>query len=162
MQVSTFIYGLFCSGTIEKVLIVVPLAVLDNWVRELAAWAPKVRVVQYHGTPAQRREALKKIYNRGGVALTTYGTTQYPRLFRFVLLINYHSDTAAKNVEHLTEKTNEEGQSKTVEWDIVVLDEGHKIKNPSTKTAKAINAIGARTRLVLTGTPLMNNLKVRL
>jgi len=74
VQVSSFIYGLFCSGTISKVLIIVPLAVMDNWARELAKWAPKVRVVQYHGTQAQRREALAKAYTRGGVVMTTYGT----------------------------------------------------------------------------------------
>ena len=44
--------------------------------------------------------------------------------------------------------------------DYVILDEGHKIKNPSNKCAKGVHAIPARHRLVLTGTPIMNNLKV--
>ena len=40
-----------------------------------------------------------------------------------------------------------------------MLDEGHKIKNP-TKTTKAANAIAAKHRFILTGTPIQNNLKV--
>jgi len=46
--------------------------------------------------------------------------------------------------------------------DYVILDEGHKIKNPSTKCAKGVHSIRARNRIVLSGTPLMNNLKVPL
>jgi len=44
--------------------------------------------------------------------------------------------------------------------DYVILDEGHKIKNPANKCAKGVHAIRARNRIVLSGTPLMNNLKV--
>ncbi|XP_078611648.1 uncharacterized protein LOC144882028 isoform X2 [Branchiostoma floridae x Branchiostoma japonicum] len=43
-------------------------------------------------------------------------------------------------------------------WDYVILDEGHKIKNP-TKTTKACHAIPARNRFILTGTPIQNNLR---
>ena len=41
----------------------------------------------------------------------------------------------------------------------MILDEGHKIKNP-TKTSKGVHAIPARNRIILTGTPVQNNLKV--
>ena len=44
--------------------------------------------------------------------------------------------------------------------DYVILDEGHKIKNPANKCAKGVHMIRARNRIVLSGTPLMNNLKV--
>lgn len=37
-------------------------------------------------------------------------------------------------------------------WDYVILDEGHKIKNPSNKTTKAAHATPARHRLIMTGT----------
>ncbi|KAL3857452.1 hypothetical protein ACJMK2_012122 [Sinanodonta woodiana] len=42
--------------------------------------------------------------------------------------------------------------------DYVILDEGHKIKNP-TKTTKGVHAIGAKNRIILTGTPIQNNLR---
>ena len=44
--------------------------------------------------------------------------------------------------------------------DYMILDEGHKIKNP-TKTSKGVHAIPARNRIILTGTPVQNNLKVK-
>ncbi len=44
--------------------------------------------------------------------------------------------------------------------DYVILDEGHKIKNPSTKCAKACHKIRSKLRLILSGTPIQNNLKV--
>ena len=44
--------------------------------------------------------------------------------------------------------------------DYVILDEGHKIKNPANKCAQGVHSIRARNRIVLSGTPIMNNLKV--
>jgi SNF2 family DNA or RNA helicase len=51
---------------------------------------------------------------------------------------------------------DEEGNDIT--WDVIVLDEGHKIKDPSKKTTKAIYDIQGVSKVVLTGTPIMNNL----
>jgi SWI/SNF-related matrix-associated actin-dependent regulator of chromatin subfamily A3 len=47
----------------------------------------------------------------------------------------------------------------SVQWRRVVLDEGHNIRNPKTKTAISVCALIARSRWVLTGTPIVNNLK---
>ncbi|KFQ39294.1 DNA excision repair protein ERCC-6-like, partial [Mesitornis unicolor] len=44
-------------------------------------------------------------------------------------------------------------------WDYVILDEAHKIKCPSNKTTKCVHAITAKHRLLLTGTPVQNNLR---
>ena len=49
-----------------------------------------------------------------------------------------------------------------LEWDYVVLDEAHKIKNPSAQISKNIRHVASgddTRRLILTGTPIMNNLK---
>jgi hypothetical protein len=43
-------------------------------------------------------------------------------------------------------------------WDVVVLDEGHRAKNPAAKTYAALVALRARMRVVATGTPVQNNL----
>ena len=44
-------------------------------------------------------------------------------------------------------------------WRYVVLDEGHRIKNDSSLISKALHSVSAEYRLLLSGTPLQNNLK---
>jgi SNF2 family DNA or RNA helicase len=46
-----------------------------------------------------------------------------------------------------------------VAWDRVILDEGHEIRNPKSKTHVACKAMGARVRWVVTGTPVFNSIK---
>ena len=48
-----------------------------------------------------------------------------------------------------------------ITWDYVVLDEGHKIQNHNTKISKALLTVNSLHRILLTGTPIMNNLRVR-
>ena len=43
-------------------------------------------------------------------------------------------------------------------WDYVILDEGHKIKNHNSKTAKAIREVQTDNRVILSGTPIQNKL----
>jgi SNF2 family DNA or RNA helicase len=45
-------------------------------------------------------------------------------------------------------------------WDYVILDEGHIIKNPSTQVSKSLLEIPCVHRIVISGTPIQNNLKV--
>ena len=45
-----------------------------------------------------------------------------------------------------------------MEWDLIVCDEGHKLKDPLKKTTKAITSIKGKSKVVLSGTPIMNNL----
>ena len=47
----------------------------------------------------------------------------------------------------------------SIDWRRIVLDEGHTIRNPNTKNALAATNVMARSRWVLTGTPIINNLK---
>ncbi|MGC4037331.1 MAG: DEAD/DEAH box helicase [Chitinophagaceae bacterium] len=44
----------------------------------------------------------------------------------------------------------------TISWSVVVIDESHYIKNPSAQTTKAAWQLSAKTKIALTGTPIMN------
>ena len=114
-------------------LIVVPLSTMTNWVLEWARWAPGARTIAYRGTPGQRKAMAPLI--KGGqefnVCLTTY---EYVLRDRSVL-----------------------GKPS---WSYLIIDEGHRMKNVSSRLSKILSssAYRSRHRLILTGTPLQNNL----
>ncbi|XP_041348992.1 DNA excision repair protein ERCC-6-like [Gigantopelta aegis] len=135
IQVIAFLSGMFDMDKVKSVLIINPVSVMSNWERECTKWAPGIKMMAFHGTSKKERErSLTKIQNRGGVLLTTYG----------MVITSW---------EQISQKDGRE-----FVWDYVILDEGHKIKNP-TKTTKGVHAIPAVNRIILTGTPVQNNLR---
>ncbi|XP_048472583.1 DNA excision repair protein ERCC-6-like isoform X2 [Rhincodon typus] len=90
---------------------------------------------EFHGTKAERTRNLERVQRRAGVVITTYQ-----------MVIN--------NWQQLSSLVGGE-----FTWDYLVLDEAHKIKSKSTKTFKCVSAIPAKHRILLTGTPVQNNLQ---
>jgi SNF2 family DNA or RNA helicase len=76
---------------------------------------------------------------RGGVCLTTYGMV-------------------GPNLELLCEQVPGEEALAGAAWDYLILDEGHKIKNPDIQLSQALSSVPSRHRLLLTGTPVQNHL----
>ncbi|KAJ4485467.1 SNF2-family ATP dependent chromatin remodeling factor snf21 [Lentinula aciculospora] len=112
-------------------LVIVPLSTMTNWSGEFAKWAPSIKVISYKGNPAQRR-ALQGDLRVGGfhVLLTTY---EYIIKDRPVL--------------------------SKMKWLHMIIDEGHRMKNTQSKLAQTLTTYyHSRFRLILTGTPLQNNL----
>lgn len=135
IQVSSFLHGLFNSHLIDTALLIMPLSLMSNWESELAKWCPKKRVRLFHGSSTNREKSLAEIREKSGIILTTYETAQ--SAFKTLSL---------------------DGET-PLSWDIIVLDEGHKIKDPTKKTSKAIATFQARSKFILSGTPILNNLK---
>ncbi|XP_071508949.1 uncharacterized protein [Diadema antillarum] len=135
VQVVAFLSGLFDMEQVSSVLIVVPVALVINWQREFQNWAPGIGVYAFHGASKKERERLlERVQRRGGVLMVSYGLVM----------------TCWEQINH--------HHGAEFVWDYVILDEGHKIKNPN-KTTKAVHAISATHRFILTGTPIQNNLK---
>uniref|UniRef100_A0A8D0BTP3 DNA excision repair protein ERCC-6-like n=1 Tax=Salvator merianae TaxID=96440 RepID=A0A8D0BTP3_SALMN len=136
IQIIAFLSGMFDAGLIQSVLLIMPVTLVNNWTREFASWAPGIRVKVFHGTSKKERsQNLERIQTKTGVLLTSYQ----------MVLANW-------------EQISNCGQNKFV-WDYVILDEAHKIKTPSAKTTKSVHAIPAENRILLTGTPVQNNLQ---
>ncbi|KAF4113450.1 DNA excision repair protein ERCC-6-like [Onychostoma macrolepis] len=136
IQVISFLSGMYDAELANHTLLVMPTSLIKNWVREFAKWTPGMRVKEFHGaSKAERNRNLERIQRKGGVIITTYQ-----------MLIN--------NYEQLGSYDQRE-----FKWDYVILDEAHKIKTSSTKTAKSAHAIPAKHRVLLTGTPVQNNLR---
>ncbi|KAJ1839690.1 ATP-dependent DNA helicase Snf21, partial [Coemansia sp. RSA 2708] len=112
-------------------LIVVPLSTITNWILEFEKWAPSVRVIGYKGNPTQRRTLQQQIRMRDfQVLLTTY-------------------DYIIKDRPILSK----------LNWVHMIIDEGHRMKNANSKLAFTLTTYyKTRYRLILTGTPLQNNL----
>ncbi|KAM0347147.1 hypothetical protein ACHAPU_005087 [Fusarium lateritium] len=112
-------------------LVIVPLSTLTNWNMEFERWAPTVSRIVYKGPPQQRRLHQDRI-RQGGfqVLLTTY---EYVIKDRPIL--------------------------SKIKWFHMIIDEGHRMKNSNSKLSFTIQQYyHTRFRLILTGTPLQNNL----
>ncbi|XP_036404433.1 DNA excision repair protein ERCC-6-like [Megalops cyprinoides] len=135
IQIIAFLSGMYDSELVKHTLLVMPTSLLGTWTKEFAKWTPGMRVKEFHGkSKMERIRNLERVQRKGGVIVTTYNML----LTNWELLASYNGHE--------------------FKWDYVILDEAHKIKSSSTKTAKSAHAIPAKHRILLTGTPLQNNL----
>ncbi|KAG9292072.1 hypothetical protein G9A89_017972 [Geosiphon pyriformis] len=113
-------------------LIIVPLSTLTNWTMEFEKWAPTIVKCVYKGVPHARKE-IEKAYIR-------HSNFQ-------VLLTTYEYSIKDKSV------------LSKIRWVYMIIDEGHRMKNTNSKLSMILtNNYQSRYRLILTGTPLQNNL----
>lgn len=112
-------------------LVIVPLSTLTNWNLEFEKWAPSISRIVYKGPPLARKQHQEKIrQGRFQVLLTTY---EYIIKDRPIL--------------------------SKIKWFHMIIDEGHRMKNANSKLSATISQYyHTRFRLILTGTPLQNNL----
>ncbi|KDQ50600.1 hypothetical protein JAAARDRAFT_63080 [Jaapia argillacea MUCL 33604] len=120
------------KGPRDPHLVVCPLSVLPSWLAEAARWVPSFTVIRFHGTQ-QERARLKEGIRTGEIQFDVCVTT-------------YDSYSV------------EDGWFKSRRWTYCVLDEGHKIKNADSAISGKLQGISAMYRLILTGTPVHNNL----
>ncbi|MCJ1394092.1 hypothetical protein MMC18_006970 [Xylographa bjoerkii] len=126
-------------------LIVAPLSVMSNWSGQIAQHVQKdkpLRVLTYHGSG--RKALIPSDFADYDVVITTYGTLS--------------TEYLPSGKKTPPEKPRSSGLY-SVRWRRVILDEGHNIRNPSTKGALAATHIQATNRWVLSGTPIINSLK---
>ncbi|MED6135125.1 Protein CHROMATIN REMODELING 24 [Stylosanthes scabra] len=143
MQICGYLAGLFHSRIIKRALVVAPKTLLPHWIKELSAVGLSEKTREYFGTNTKAREyELQYILQDKGVLLTTYDIVR-------------NNSKSLRGAYHFDDDDNEDGAT----WDYVILDEGHLIKNPSTQRAKSLLDISCSHRIIISGTPLQNNLK---
>ncbi|KAH8602530.1 P-loop containing nucleoside triphosphate hydrolase protein [Bisporella sp. PMI_857] len=134
-QVISFLSHLIETGHPGPHLIIVPGSTLENWLREFPKFSPDVVVEPYYGAQKERFEMGESILERRGtinVIVTTY-------------------DLAAKKDDNKF--------MRRLNPDVVVFDEGHYLKNLNSQRYQGLVRIPAKFKLLLTGTPLQNNLQ---
>ncbi|XP_046968299.1 transcriptional regulator ATRX homolog isoform X3 [Vanessa cardui] len=139
---------------VNRVLVVCPLSTVLNWVNEFRIWL-KHAVTDYevdvyelsrYKQNSERAWQLQQWVGGGGVCVLGY------EMFR---------NLSADNVKKFKKKMLRSFQEALVDPgpDLVVCDEGHLLKNEKTSLSQAMNRVKTLRRIVLTGTPLQNNLK---
>lgn len=112
-------------------IIIVPKSTLDNWRREFARWTPEVKAVVLQGNKDDRAEFIKNC------------------------LLQADFDVLITSFEMVM---REKSQLKKFRWQYIVVDEAHRIKNEDSSLSQIIRLFYSKNRLLITGTPLQNNL----
>jgi len=118
-------------------IVVAPLATLPNWVREFQKWLPDLPVVRYHGTQPERDSMLA-----GPLHHRERRSPTFP-----VVVTSY--EVAIKDQKKLI---------RLGEFTYLVVDEGQRLKNHRCTLIQSLKRIPAANRLLLSGTPIQNNL----
>ncbi|KAF2813072.1 uncharacterized protein BDZ99DRAFT_507176 [Mytilinidion resinicola] len=146
-------------------LVVCPLSVLSSWVSEARRWVPDLNVLRFHG-PSSQRDHLKKVATGqedwfGNETNQSKKRKADRKLGKYVSKLPSAGDNDDCKIVITTYETFMAEHSwfkKAFVWRYAVLDEGHKIKNIDTNISRALQGLKAEYRLILTGTPLQNNL----
>mmetsp|Transcript_9123 Transcript_9123/g.8154 ORF Transcript_9123/g.8154 Transcript_9123/m.8154 type:complete len:1404 (-) Transcript_9123:63-4274(-) len=118
-------------------LIIVPKSTLSNWINEFARWTPSIKTLRFHGSKEDRDEIVSnfmqpsKPHDQRGwdVCVTTYE------------IINLEKNAISK-----------------LAWRYLIIDEAHRLKNEASQFSQTVRMLNVQHRLLLTGTPLQNNL----
>lgn len=151
-------------------LVVCPLSVLSSWMAECRRWTPGLKVLRFHG-PQTERNRLKKValgeedmYGNDTRSAMTRKNRRLIVAGRNVTSLGSDDDlddSAGVDLVVTTYETFSAEESwfkRAFVWKYAILDEGHKIKNDLSQVSTALQGLGAEYRLILTGTPLQNNL----
>lgn len=133
------------SSSSKTSLIIAPVGVMSNWSGQIAQHVKTehaLRVLTYHGSG--KKPMTAKDFAEYDVVITSYGTLATDYLPR-----GKKESPAVSRTQGLF----------SMNWRRVILDEGHIIRNPNTKSALAATNLRSQSKWVLTGTPIINNLK---
>ena len=135
-QVIAFLAHLLETGDKGPHLVVVPAATLENWLQEFQRFCPALNVEPYYSTvPGEREEIrlrLEDYRDDINVVVTTYQLAKAKDDFPWLRNFGFRC---------------------------AVFDEGHVLKNAKSQVSLKLNRIKCRVKVLLTGTPLQNNLR---
>lgn len=132
LQTISFLgYLRFVADITGPHLVVVPKSTLDNWRREFERWIPDIDVFVLQGAKDERQELINE------------------------RLVDEKFDVCITSYEMIL---REKSHFKKFAWEYIIIDEAHRIKNEESSLAQIIRLFSSRNRLLITGTPLQNNL----
>jgi chromatin-remodeling ATPase INO80 len=120
-------------------LVIAPASTLHNWQQEITRFVPNIKVLPYWGT-AKDRKVLRKFWDRKHIT--------YTRDSQFHVLVTSYQ-LVVQDTQYFQK----------VKWQYMILDEAQAIKSSSSSRWKNLLAFHCRNRLLLTGTPIQNNMQ---
>ena len=132
LQTVSFLgYLKYYCDTPGRHLIVVPKSTLDNWAREFDKWVPGFEILTLQGSKEERHAMIQDrvLPQKFDVLITTYEMC-----------------------------LREKPALQKLAWEYIVIDEAHRIKNVDSSLSQIVRSFTSRGRLLITGTPLQNNL----
>lgn len=152
IQTIVFLYSLYKEGHSRgPFLVSAPLSTIINWEREFEVWAPDFYVVTYIGDKDSRSVIREHELSfddnaiKGGPKATRL---RKDAMIKFqVLLTSYELNCI------------DAATLGSIDWQVLVVDEAHRLKNNQSKFFRILNSYKIQHKLLLTGTPLQNNLE---
>lgn len=120
-------------------LVVAPASTLHNWQQEITKFVPQFKVLPYWGTAADRK-VLRKFWDRRH--------TTYKKDAPFHVMITSYQ-LVVSDVAYFQK----------MKWQYMILDEAQAIKSSQSSRWKCLLGFHCRNRLLLTGTPIQNNMQ---
>ncbi|KAJ6471280.1 SNF2 family DNA-dependent ATPase [Mycena vitilis] len=186
LQTIAFAAHLREHGT-RPFLVVCPLSVLHNWVEEFARFAPGIPVLMYHGTPAERAEMRRTVLSLPGGWPSASASSSASSKAAAASNSKAASSKAAANSKAASSNSKAANANANaahdahfgafpvvvttydlvirdrpvlagIPWGYIVVDEGHRLKNMNCALMREVKRYSSAGRMVLTGTPLHNNL----
>ncbi|POM85099.1 SNF2 family N-terminal domain protein [Cryptosporidium meleagridis] len=126
----------FDTNSCKMVLLVLPATLISHWIEVFNKWYYPIRIILFHGkVESERRAMFDQLREMEKVSTELLVITTY--------------ETLRRNLQTLRQ----------ISWFYVILDEGHKIRNPDSGITLAVKSLGTCNRLLLSGSPIQNDLK---
>ncbi|XP_028171235.1 DNA excision repair protein ERCC-6-like [Ostrinia furnacalis] len=138
VQIIAFLAGLSNTdsgiwGGLGPSIIVAPCTVIYQWVSHFHYWCPYLRIAVLHNSGSHsgnHNKLIRDIHHSHGILLITYAG-----------VVKYSKDLLGHK------------------WHYIILDEGHKIRNPDTQVSKHVKKFDTPHKLLITGSPMQNSLQ---
>lgn len=143
LQSVTLIYTLLKTGitadgqaTAKRVIVVCPCSLVKNWDNEFVKWLGPNTVKTLALVESDRKKVEKDLDSFVRTKLFSVLIASYETLRMHIGRLKKHSDCC----------------------DLLVCDEAHRLKNSDNQTSRALASLPVKRRILLTGTPMQNNL----
>eukprot|EP00746_Dinoflagellata_sp_MGD_P135376 gnl/MRDRNA2_/MRDRNA2_69383_c0_seq1.p1 gnl/MRDRNA2_/MRDRNA2_69383_c0~~gnl/MRDRNA2_/MRDRNA2_69383_c0_seq1.p1 ORF type:complete len:1991 (+),score=451.62 gnl/MRDRNA2_/MRDRNA2_69383_c0_seq1:2-5974(+) len=177
VQACAFMSALKATGKGTHFLVATPVTLLEQWRTQVQTWCRGVglNVSVMHGGAHERHAALTDVRTNGGILITSHDLLRcsVEKLSSVNCSLNVFAQKkkGRKRKRSCKEEIDDDSHGEEIlsnqdpeqvtpqqPWDVIFVDEAQKIKNPSSSCGKALRRIKARSRVLLSATPLQNQL----